>query len=395
MEFKLSKSQNEIQKAAWDFARGEFDKNLALDLDKNSQFPEAIRKKACDLGFIGIHFDEKYSGGGLGVIENALLAETFCRKDSGIGIALMLSGYASECLLRFGKNELGKIFLPKIAEGEMISAGAFHESDKGFDLSAIETHAVKEKDEWVITGSKAYVINGRNAGFYIVLCRTDPAGSSDADLDLSITEGISMVLVESDRDGIFFETMGEKLGSRMIETARLTFDQVRVPKTNIVGKEGNGLAQIRAFFNESRLLTAAMSLGIAQGAFDRAIGYVKQREQFGKKIAGFEVTRHKLADMAIKIELARLITYQAAWQCDHKKADEKLSCMAKLYASQAAVEVSDEAMQLLGGYGYMAEYEVERFYRDAKIIELFEDQKNTQKNLVADALTGKSGKIGK
>ncbi len=384
MDFTLNKSQKEIQKAARDFARGEFEKELALELDRKSKFPETVWRKAADLGFIGIHFDEKYSGGGLGMLENALLAEELCRKDSGMGGALMLAGYGAECLLRFGENGLNEQFLTRVARGEILSGGAFYEPDSGSDLSAVSTSAVKDGQEWVINGEKTYVINGGKAGIYIVLCRTDPDEASD--------KAFSMILTEADRVGLSFEDMGEKLGSRMVTTSRLTFRDVRVPLANLIGKSGSGLTQIQAFFDESRVVSAAMSLGTAQGAFDRTLDYVKQREQFGRKIAQFEVTRHKLADMAIKIETARLITYRAAWQCDHGGPDARLSCMAKLHASQAAVEVTDEAVQLLGGYGYMAEYEIERFYRDAKIIELFESHKWVQKNTVADDLIGKMKK---
>jgi alkylation response protein AidB-like acyl-CoA dehydrogenase len=199
-----------------------------------------------------------------------------------------------------------------------------------------------------------------------------------------------MIVVEADRKGVTAVDLGDKMGILMMPTAEINFKDVRVPVSNLIGKEGKGFYQILEFFNESRVLVAAQALGIAQGAFDRALDYVKQREQFGKKIAQFQVTQHKLADMATKIELARLITYKAAWNFDQGgRVDPKLSSMAKMFAARTAVEVADEAIQLLGGYGYMAEYEVERFYRDAKITEIYEGTKEIQKNTIASAVLGK------
>ncbi|MEW6672428.1 MAG: acyl-CoA dehydrogenase family protein [Thermodesulfobacteriota bacterium] len=383
MDFELSKSQKEIQKAARDFAKGEFDKELALELERKHEFPRKIWQKAAELGFLGIHFPEKYSGQGLGVLENIIIADEFCRRDSTIGSAVILAGFASECILRFGSEELKEKFLPPVAEGRMLSAGAFTEPDHGSDITVMNTSAVREGDEWVINGTKTFITNGGLAGFYSVLCQTDPAAQPTY-------RGISMILVEADRQGLTATDVGEKMGIHMMATAEVNFKNVRVPASNLIGKEGRGFYQVLEFFDESRILVAAQALGTAQGAFDRALDYVKQREQFGKKIAQFQVTQHKLADMATKIELARLITYKAAWNYDQGgRIDPKLTSMAKMFAARTAVEVADEAIQLMGGYGYMAEYEVERFYRDAKITEIYEGTKEIQKNTIASALIGK------
>ncbi len=382
MDFELTKSQIEIQKAARDFAKGEFDKELALELDQKHEFPTKIWKKAAELGFIGIHFPEKYSGQGLGVMENILVAEELCARDSTIGSAIVLSSFASECILRFGSEELKSKFLPLVAEGKTLSAGAFTEPDHGSDITSMNTTAVKDGDEWVINGGKTFITNGCLAGFFTVLCQTDPEAKPSY-------RGISMILVEADRKGVTATDVGHKMGIHMMSTAEVTFKDVRVPLTNLIGKEGKGFYQVLEFFDESRILIAAQALGTAQGAFDRALAYVKQREQFGRKIADFQVTQHKLADMATKIELARLMTYKAAWNYDQGRIDPKLTSMAKMYAARTAVEVADEAIQLLGGYGYMAEYEVERFYRDAKITEIYEGTKEIQKNTIASAILGK------
>lgn len=261
----------------------------------------------------------------------------------------------------------------------MLSAGAFTEPNHGSDISAMDTRAVKTGNEWVINGSKIFITNGGMAGFYSVLCQTDD------ECDPS-HRGMSLILVEADRKGLSFSDVGEKMGIRMLATAEVVLKDVAVPLDNLLGIEGRGFYQVLDFFGESRILIAAQALGIAQGAFNRALNYVKGREQFGVKLADLQVNQHKLADMATKIELARLITYKAAWCIDQGRVNPKLTSMAKLYAARSAVEVADEAIQMLGGYGYMAEYEVERFYRDAKITEIYEGTREIQKNTIARAL---------
>jgi alkylation response protein AidB-like acyl-CoA dehydrogenase len=382
MDFELSKPQKEIQKAAREFAKGEFDKELALELDRKHEFPRKIWQKAAELGFIGVHYPEKYSGQGLGCLENILIAEEFCARDSGIGSAVILASFASECVLRFGSDELKQKFLPPVAEGKMLSAGAFTEPGHGSDITALDTTAVRHEDEWIINGTKTFITNGGLAGFYCTLCQTDVGCSPSY-------RGISMILVEVNRAGLSTADVGEKMGIHMMATAEVNYKDVRVPAANLIGKEGRGFYQVLEFFDESRILVAAQALGIAQGAFDRALAYVKERQQFGKRIADFQATQHKLADMATKIELARLMTYKAAWNFDQGRIDPKLTSMAKMYAARTAVEVADEAIQLLGGYGYMTEYEVERFYRDAKITEIYEGTKEIQKNTIAGAVLGK------
>jgi len=383
MEFELSKEQKEIQKAVREFVKGEFKKDIILELEEKHEYPVKMWKKAAELGFIGIHFPEEYSGQGLGVMDNILVAEELCRGDSSVGACLILADFASEIVLHFGSDEQKKKWLPKVAEGEFLSCGAFTEPDHGSDITSMNTTAVKDGDEWVINGSKIFITNGGPlAGFYSVLCQTDPNASPGY-------RGLSLILVEGDRPGLSTASVGVKMGIRMMHTAEVNFKDVRVPLSNLIGKEGKGFYQVLEFFDESRILIAAQGLGTAQGAFDRALAYVKSREQFGKKIAEFQITQHKLADMATKIELARLIVYKAAWNFDQKRIDPKLTSMAKMVAGRTAVEVCDEAIQLLGGYGYMLEYEVERFYRDAKICELYEGTKEIQKNTIASAVLGK------
>ena len=383
MEFELSKEQKEIQRAVRDFVAGEFKKEFILELEEKHEYPVQLWKKAAELGFIGIHYDEKYSGQGLGVMENILVAEELCRGDSSVGACIILANFGSEIILHFGSEEQKLKWLPQLATGKMLSCGAFTEPDHGSDITSMNTTAVKDGNDWIINGNKMFITNGGPlAGFYCVLCQTDPHANPSY-------RGLSLILIEADRAGVSASSVGHKMGIRMMNSAEVVFSNVRVPTENLLGKEGNGFYQVLAFFDESRILIAAQALGTAQGAFDRALAYVKSRKQFGKKIAEFQITQHKLADMATKIEMARLLVYKAAWNCDQGRTDPKLTSMAKMAAARTAVEVCDEAIQLLGGYGYMLEYEVERFYRDAKITELYEGTKEIQKNTIAGALLGK------
>ncbi|MBW1822063.1 MAG: acyl-CoA dehydrogenase family protein [Deltaproteobacteria bacterium] len=382
MDFELNKTQKDIQKAVRDFVKGEFDKDLALELAKNHEFPKKIWQKAGEIGLIGVHFPEEYSGQGLGSLEDILVIEELCRGDSSIGSAVALSSFASELIVHYGSDEMKEKFLPKVAEAKMLSAGAFTEPDHGSDITFMDTTAVKDGDEWVVNGGKIFITNGGLAGFYSVMCQTDPDAKPSY-------RGISLILVEADREGLSTMDVGDKMGITTMSTTEVILKDVRVPLSNLIGEEGKGFYHVLHFFDESRIQVAAQALGIAQGAYDRALDYVKKREQFGKKIAQFQATQHKLADMITKIELARLITYKAAWNFDQGRIDPKLTSMAKMYAARSAVEVADEAIQLLGGYGYMTEYEVERFYRDAKITEIYEGTKEIQKNTIASSVIGK------
>ncbi|MBL0712643.1 MAG: acyl-CoA dehydrogenase family protein [Desulfosarcina sp.] len=383
MEFELTRSQKDIQKAVREYVKGEFKKDIIHNLVEKHLYPEALWKKAADLGFIGIHFPEDYSGQGMGVFENILVAEELCRGDSTVGTCLVIADFASEIIMRFGTEDQKSTWLPRVAEGEILSCGAFTEPDHGSDITSMDTTAEKDGDEWVINGSKMFITNsGPLAGFYSVLCKTDSEVKPGY-------KGLSVILVEADRPGLSISDVGPKMGISLTYTAEVNFKDVRVPLLNLLGEENRGFYHVLEFFDESRILIAAQALGIAQGAYDRALSYVKSREQFGRKIAQFQVTQHKIADMATKIELARLIVYKAAWNFDKDRIDPKLTSMAKMFAARTAVEVADEAIQLHGGYGYMAEYEVERFYRDAKITELYEGTREIQKNTIASTLLGK------
>jgi alkylation response protein AidB-like acyl-CoA dehydrogenase len=382
MDFELTKEQKDIRQAAQEFAEGEFDKDVAIQCDREHSYPRSIWKKACELGFIGIHFPEEYGGQGLGVLENALVVEEFCRRDSTIGTALALSDFASEIIMRHGSAGQKKEFLPAIASGAMISAGCFTEPNHGSDITAMDTTAVKGADGWLINGTKTFITNGTMADIYVVLCQSDSAAQPSY-------RGQTLILVPKGVPGLEATEVGDKMGIRMTSTAEVSFSGVRVPLESAIGTEGRGFYQVLEFFDESRVEIASTAVGIAQGAFDRALEHSKQRQQFGQRLADFQATQHKLADMATWIEAARLLTYKAAWNFDQGKIDPKLTSMAKLYAGRTAVLVTDEAVQILGGYGYILDNEVERFYRDAKITEIYEGTKEIQKNTIAGILVRK------
>ena len=382
MDFELTKEQKDIRQAAREFAEGEFDKDLAAQLDKEHAFPRSIWKKACELGFVGMHYPEEYGGQGLGVLENALVVEEFCRRDSGIGTALALCDFASEIIMRHGTKEQKERLLPAIASGRMISAGCFTEPNHGSDITTMDTTAVRDGDSWVLNGTKTFITNGCIADCFITLCQTDPGVRPGY-------RGQSLILVEKGAAGLEAAEVGDKMGIRMTSTAEVSYTSVRASAASLVGEENRGFYHVLEFFDESRAEIAATAVGIAQGAFDRALEYAKQREQFGQRLADFQVTQHKLADMATTIEAARLLTYRAAWNFDQGRIDPKFTSMAKYFAGRAAVAVTDEAVQILGGYGYILENEVERFYRDAKITEIYEGTKEIQKNTIAGSLIKK------
>ncbi len=381
MNFELTREQKAIQKAAREFAEGEFQKDVALEHELGHKFPRGLWKKACELGFLGVNYPEEYGGQGYGLLEHIIVWEELCRKDVGLGVAVMLGDFGSKIILHSGTKEQKEKYLLPIIAGSAISGGAFTEADHGSDLTSVETVAVKDGEEWVINGSKMFISNGCTASFLVVLCQTDPHANPSY-------RGMSTIVVETDRPGFEAEEVGEKMGLKTTSTAQITFNNVRVPLSNLVGVEGRGFHQTIEFLDETRVEVAAQALGGAQGAFDRALAYAKQRRQFGKRLVDFQATQHKLADMATKIETARLITYKAAWTLDQGKIDPKLSSMAKLYAARAAVEVCEEAVQIFGGYGYILENEVERFYRDIRITEIYEGTREIQKNTIAQYLIG-------
>ena len=377
MDFKLTEEQIEIKKAVREFCEKEFTRELAERCDKLEEFPRELHKKAAELGFVGIHLPEEYGGGGYGVLENVLVVEEMCRIDCTLGTAIMASDLGCEMILRYGSEEQRERYLPRITSGEAVSAVAITEPARGSAISErLDTTAVKQGGEWVINGTKTLITNAPVASFFVTLCQTDTAVEPPY-------RGQSLFIIDAGLTGVDVTPIEGKMGIRSALTGELSLSDVRLPEDSLLGELNRGFYHVMNWFNTSRVEIAAQAVGIAQGALDRALRYAREREAFGKKIAEFQAIQHKLADMATKIEAARLLTYRAAWLVDRGEADPVASSMAKAFAARTAVEVTDEAIQVFGGYGYIAEYEVERYYRDAKITELYEGTREIQKNTIA------------
>jgi len=374
MNFELSDEQKDIQKAAAEFAQGEFDSDLALELDQAGQFPETIWKKACGLGFIGLHYPEEFGGQGLGLLENVLVIEAFCRVDSGIGSSLSTVDLGSEVILKFGSHEQKKRLLIPLTKGEKRLSIAFAETEDGKDFTSISTFAEMREGEFIIQGKKRFVLNGPLANAFIMLCR-------------ELKEGWITLVVEREKDGLEVLPI-EKMGLKMIPFADLNLNGVRVSQTNRVGSDGDGMMHVNYCHQALGVRSAAQALGVAQGAYDRAIQYAKQREQFGKKLSQFQVIQHKLADMAANIEVCRLLTYKCATEYDQGRSDLRSLSIAQLEVGRRLIGVVDEALQIFGGYGYIAEQTIEHYFRDAWAIAVELGTEEDLKDSIADRVLG-------
>ncbi len=381
MNFQLTKEQRDIRQAAREFAEGEI-REIAREYDQREEFPMDLWKKACDLGFVGVYIDEAYDGPGLGFFEASLIMEEFWRVDPGCGCVL-LTAFGTEMIQNFGTEQQKKRYIPPIPRGDAIMGSAVTEPDAGSDIFGIATAAVKDGDDYVINGTKMFITNGSIADYLAVYCLTNPGAKSRYDR-------YSIFIVERDRPGFQANKLKGKLGIRASDTAEIVLNDVRVPKENLLGgKEGQGFPQIMDLFNINRVLAAAQGVGVAQGALDQAIAHVKKRKAFGQPVGKFQAIQFKLAEMATMIESARLLTYQAAWLIDNGQKDPTLIAMAKWLAGETGVKVTDDALQMHGGYGYINEYDIERFYRDAKIVEIYEATKEMEKITIARQLLGK------
>ena len=375
MDYHLTKEQKYIQKAAREFAVGEFT-NVAREFDLNETFPAEILKKARELDLIGLFIPEAYGGPGLGYFEQALMMEEFWKVDPGIAQELCSVSFGAEELILFGTEDQKKKYLEPLFNGNGIGGFAITEPDAGSDTAAASTTAVKDGEDYIINGSKVMIGNGTVGTFMLVYCLTNPEAQSK-------TGRHSIVLVETDREGYKAEPMHGKMGLRASDTAAIYFTNCRVPQSNLIGVEGNGFIQLMKFFDHSRAYVGAHGVGLAQGALDMAVKHVKGRQQFGRPLASFQNTQFKIAEMATKVETARNMVYKSAWLLDQGTPDTTLTAMAKMYASHIAVEVVDESLQLHGGYGYFDDYPIERFYRAAKVLEIYEGTKEVEKIVIS------------
>jgi alkylation response protein AidB-like acyl-CoA dehydrogenase len=380
MDFQLTKEQKDIRQAARDFAEKEI-RGIAHEYDQKEEFPRDLWKKACGLGFVGVYLDEAYEGPGLGYLEAALVMEEFWRVDPGCG-CILLAAFGTELIQNFGTEEQKKRYIPPVPGGRAIMGAAITEPDAGSDIFGVATSAVKEGDGYVLNGTKMFITNGSIADYLAVYCLTNPEASSRY-------ERYSFFIVEKDRPGFQANKLKGKLGIRASDTAEIVLSNVKVPGENLIGgKEGSGFPQVMDLFNINRVLAASQGVGVAQGALDQAIAHVKKRQAFGQPIGKFQAIQVKLAEMATMVEASRLLTYQAAWLIDQGTKDPRLIAMAKWLAGETGVRVTDDALQLHGGYGYLNEYPIERFYRDAKIVEIYEGTKEMEKMTIAHRLLG-------
>jgi len=379
--FQLTTEQQAIRKAAREFAEAEF-REVARELDAKEEFDDRIWKKAAELGFLGVFIDEKYGGAGYGYLEQVLIIEEFARVDCGIAHALDSTFFGTQIIQVIGTEEQKQTYLPPICNGEIRMGMAITEPDAGSDVASISTTAIKEADEYVINGNKIFITNATLADFLVALCVTNPDAPKKH-------ERMSTIIVETNRPGYEATKFHGKLSLRASNTGEVTFNGVRVPSKNLLGQEGRGFYHIMEFFNRSRVQVAAFGVGTAQGALDKSIMHVRKRQQFGKPLASFQMIQAKIADMATLTEAARSLLYRATSSLDSGSPDPALISMAKWYCGEVAVKVADEAIQCHGGYGVLQEYDVEHYWRDAKVIEIFEGTKEIEKLIIARKILGK------
>ncbi len=380
MDFEPSNRQKHIRLAVREFAEGEL-APIAQDCEVKGEFPEELIKKAAQLGFIGAFFKKEYGGLGLGFAEHAIILEEFWRVDPGLAQMLSQTVFGSEQVVLFGTDEQKKKYLPPLARGEWVTGFSITEPEAGSDPASAVTSAVRDGEEYIINGNKVMISNGSVAKFLLVFCLTHPEAASKS-------KRHSVLLVETDRPGFKADKIHGKMGVRASDTANIYFSNVRVPKENLVGIEGNGFIQLMRFLDHSRVAVGAQAVGLAQGALEQAVNYVKKRKQFGQAIGSFQATQMKIAEMATLVETARSLVQKAAWNLDKGTPNTQLSAMAKWWSANVAVRVVDEALQLHGGYGYIGDYPIERFYRAAKLLEIYEGTREIQKLAISRRILG-------
>lgn len=377
MQFGLSKEHNMLREMYRKFAEQEV-KPLAKEIDEEERFPEETIVKMAKAGFMGIPYPKSVGGEGGDALGYAMAVEELSRVCATTGVILSAHvSLGSSPIFEFGTEEQKQKYLVPLAKGEKLGAFGLTEPNAGTDASGQQTTAVLDGDHYIINGSKIFITNAIYADTYIVMAMTDKAAG---------TKGISAFIMEKGMPGFTFGPKEKKLGIRGSATTELIFENVRVPKENLLAKEGHGFKIAMKTLDGGRIGIAAQALGIAQGALDATVAYTKERKQFGRSISSFQNTQFQLADMATKIEAARLLVYKAAWTKQQGLSYSKEAAMAKLFAAETAMEVTTKAVQLHGGYGYTREYEVERMMRDAKITEIYEGTSEVQRMVISAAL---------
>ena len=334
------------------------------------------------MAFRPTFLEEEYGGAGLGFLEHSLITEEFWRVDPGCGQSLLAASFGSEMIQAFGTEEQKQKYLAPIPQGKAIIGFAITEPDAGSDVTMVRTRAERKGDTYVINGTKMFISNGTIAHYVLVYALTHPE-------ERDTHKRHSIILVETSSPGFEATKIHGKMGIRAADTAELSLTNLEVPVSNLIGQEQRGFYQLMDFFNKTRNHVAAQGVGVAQGALEMAIAHVKQRKAFGGTLSKLQGVQFKIAEMATRIEAARGLYWRAAWLLDHGKLDPALVSMAKWYAGETAVYVVNEALQLHGGYGYIAEYDIQRFYRDAKIVEIYEGSKEVEKAVIASELLKK------
>ncbi len=378
MDFALTKEQAMIKSMAKDFADNVIQPR-AIDIDKTARFPKDIFKQMGELGFMGIPFPEAYGGSGGDTISYALAVEEIGRVcgSTGLSYAAAVSLGASPILM-FGTEKQKQQYLRPIAEGKSLGAFGLTEPNAGSDAGGTKTTAVTDGDDFVISGEKCFITNASYASSMIITAVT---GKNEQGKNI-----ISAIIVPTNTEGVTITSDYDKMGVRGSDTAEIVLDNVRVPQSNLIGDPQKGFKQFLTTLDGGRISIGALGVGIAQGALNKALQYAKERKQFGKTISSFQAIQFKLADMAMEVELARNMVLKAAWLKDNGKPFSKEAAYAKLFATETAVRNADEAIQIHGGYGYMREYEVERYLRDAKLLVIGEGTSEIQRLVIARQL---------
>ncbi|MCA6378146.1 MAG: acyl-CoA dehydrogenase [Cytophagales bacterium] len=377
MNFELTEEQISVQQAARDFAQSELLPGV-IDRDNEQKFPAEQVKKMGELGFMGMMTDPKYNGGGMDSISYVLAMEEISKVDASASVCMSVNN-SLVCwgLERFGSEEQKEKYLKRLATGEVIGAFCLSEPEAGSDATSQRTTAEDKGDYYLLNGTKNWITNGKSASVYIVIAQTHPEKKH---------KGINALIVERGMPGFVVGRKEDKMGIRGSDTHSLMFTDVKVPKANRIGEDGFGFTFAMTTLNGGRIGIAAQALGIAAGAFELALKYAKERKAFGKHLTEHQAIQFKLADMATKIDSARLLIFKAAYLKDQKKDFVKAAAMAKLFASQIAQEVTTEAVQIHGGYGYVKEFHVERLMRDAKITQIYEGTTEIQKMVISREL---------
>ncbi|MBP7149601.1 MAG: acyl-CoA dehydrogenase family protein [Acidobacteria bacterium] len=380
MDFRLTEEQEQIRRAAAAYAQGELAPHVR-EWDRDAVFPLEAVRKAGDLGFMGVLVPEEYGGAGLGYVEYVAIIEELSAVDPSVG--LTVAAHNSLCtghILQFGSEEQKRRFLPQLATGEWIGAWGLTEPTAGSDAGGTRTTAVRDGDGWVLNGTKTFTTHAGVGQVAVLMASTDPSQKH---------EGITAFIVERDRKGFSVGKHEDKLGMRASDTCEVVLQNCRVPAENLIGAPGQGFRQAMTVLDGGRISIAALALGTAAGAYRHALAYAREREQFGRPIGTFQAIQFMLADMVTEIDAARLLTYRAAWLKNEKKTIPLETSMAKLFASEVAVRVTNNAIQVFGGYGYVKDYPVEKYYRDAKLCTIGEGTSEIQRLVIARQILGK------